>query len=168
MKNFAKFSKKLISFPNLKNFVDLKFHKWTTIQGFDTLSVPIKLLETDLFLIDLMQKFNGYPVFLKMPKYSMYNWHKDLNRQVVVNSVVYGFDSYTMFTNDTLDQMNGTSTIVQELTYKERDCYLLNVQELHAVYNRSQDRIVISLSFDMPTTYEQILNYCIKNDYLEF
>lgn len=166
MKNFVRLKTNLKNAEEIRRFISLQ-ENWQKVQGFDTLLVPISYIRNNVILFNLMIKFQGRAVFLRSEKNSMYNWHRDLDRTVVVNSLIEGFDSFTMFTDTEIENMQGTSTGVEELTYNDGECYLLNVQNLHAVYNRHSIRTVLSLSFYKTVSYEQILEYCFSKDFVD-
>ena len=166
MKNFVKLKTNLENTTILRQFISVHQY-WKNVQGFKAMPAPIFFLQRNRVLSEILTKFNGQAVFLRSEKNSMYNWHRDLDRTVVINSLIEGFDSFTMFTDTEIDNMQGTSTGVEELTYNDGECYLLNVQNLHAVYNRHSIRTVLSLSFYKPVSYEQILEYCFSKDFVD-
>lgn len=147
-----------------KEYVNSPLLTWKSVQGFESLPVPLSFLKNDFVLLDLKNKFNGNIAFLRLPKRCFYNWHVDLYRSAVINSVIEGFDSYTLFTE--AEDLNGTSFEVSELVYKEKECYLLDVQCLHAVYNRLETRTFFSLWFEKSITYSIVYNYCLNQGYL--
>lgn len=146
--------------------MNLLQHGWEHVQGFDCMPVPENLYKEDIFLWDLKEKYQGRAVFLRMNPYSLYNWHKDLYRNVVINSIIEGFDSFTFFTNEDPNYYQGTSMQVEELTYLPAECYLLDTSKNHAVYNRNSRRTVLSLYFDHEVQYKEIYFHAKKMNYI--
>jgi len=140
--------------------------KWPNKQGFDAMPICDNLWKEDFFLFDIKKQFDGVSVFLRMNAFQLYNWHTDLYRNVVINSVIEGFDSFTMFTDKDPNDFSGTSMPIRELTYKAGDCYLLNTSVHHAVYNRNNRRTFFSLYFKPKVRYEDVYNYALKKDYI--
>lgn len=166
MPNFVKFKYNLSSYPKLAEYMNSLQGRWSHSLGFDFMPIPDNLWKNDHFLWDIKTKFNGKTVFLRMNANTIYNWHTDLYRNVVINAIIEGFDSFTIFTEKNHEDYIGTSMPVQELTYNPEECCLLNTTIRHAVYNRSSRRTVFSLWFGSKVFYDDVYQYAKSMAYI--
>ncbi len=83
----------------------------------------------------------------------------------MINSIIEGFDSFTFYSDHIPDRTTEAFTGFSEIVYQPDDMFLLNTQKPHGVYNRSQRRTVLSVSFDKSIDYKTVLEHCMKNNY---
>jgi hypothetical protein len=134
-------------------------HRYFTISGFDMCSIPKDLIK-DHPLIDVMEKFHGIPYLSKMEPWSFLDFHIDNGRLCNINSLLLGYDSHTYFTH------NKNNLLIYEIIpvdYTLGNSYLFNTKEWHAVVNRTERRVNLSISFSA-NTYNEVLEYCQKNN----
>lgn len=161
---FYKLNYKLLSRNNIKEYMD-QSTDWKRIHGFDIIEVPKTVFSQDTLFFDLMKEFGGYVVLLRLESWNLYNWHQDIGRGAVINSIIEGFDSFTFYSDHIPDRTTEAFTGFSEIVYQPDDMFLLNTQKPHGVYNRSQRRTVLSVSFDKSIDYKTVLEHCMKNNY---
>lgn len=128
---------------------------WFESNGFDLLRLDNKLF-FKTSLLELILKYKGNPVCINMRPMTWYDWHVDETRQCTINMLLEGHDSKCFFG----DRQSRDIVNLTELPYEIGSAYLLNTQTKHAVLNLSKDRYLLSIGFDKPATYDNILNYC--------
>jgi hypothetical protein len=135
---------------------------WKDNFGFKVLPIPIFVYSSNSMLSDIRQKFNGYASLMKLEPMQFYHWHVDDYRSAAINSLITGFDSFSLISKIKHQEYMD----VDEILYQQGDIYLMNTQNSHSVYNRSECRIMFSLGFDSPVTYDDIVNYCLEKKYI--
>lgn len=131
---------------------------WIVKYNFDVLPInPIVFLSS--FLFQVIRKFNGIPVVLKMNPMTWYDWHVDSDRLCTINSLISGFESKSFFGN----KVNNDIISLTELKYELGRYYLLNTQSSHAVLNLSDERYVLSIGFKNHS-YQTIREYLENNN----
>jgi hypothetical protein len=90
-----------------------------------------------------------------------YDWHTDETRQCAINMLIEGTDSQTFFGN----RISRDIVELTELTYEPLQYYLINTQQKHAVLNLNNTRYMLSIGFNYPNTFKNILQFC-KDDNL--
>jgi len=92
-----------------------------------------------------------------------YNWHTDSIRLISINMLISGFDSMCIFGIPTV---NRRFTKVSRLQHEPDQYYLMNVKQMHTVYNFGlETRYVLSLG--LPNiNYQAACDYLQKNDLL--
>jgi hypothetical protein len=161
---FYKLNNQLLSKDSIEEYMNQKT-KWMHVHGFDIVQVPVSVYSQDKILVDLINEFGGEALLLRLPPWKLYNWHQDVTRSVVINSIIEGFDCFTFYSDHVPDLATEAFTDISEIVYQPTDMFLLNTQKAHGVYNRSQRRTVLSVSFNMPIEYKTVLEHCIKNSY---
>lgn len=127
---------------------------WVEKNGFSILKLsPLLFKNTKIF--ELILKHKGTPLIFKMNPMTWYDWHTDETRTCAINMLLSGYDSKCFFG----DRKNRDIVSLTELTYQVDTYYLLNTQVKHAVLNLSNTRYLLSIGFEHPNTYEDILNY---------
>lgn len=161
---FYKLNNKLLSKDSIEDFMNQQT-KWVHIHGFDIVQVPKTVYSQDKLLSDLIDEFGGEALLLRLPAWKLYNWHCDISRSAVINSIIEGFDCFTFYSDHVPDLTSEAFTDISEIVYQPKDMFLLNTQKAHGVYNRSQRRTVLSVSFNASIDYNTVLENCIKNSY---
>jgi len=110
------------------------------------------------------KEFSTKHKLLKIPPRSHYRWHTDAYRNVAINTILIGNDCQTFFTSST-DEVVKDNLV--EVDYSDNRSVLLDVSKQHSVLNLGPERIVLSVGFDLPVTYNDIREYCIKRNLLE-
>lgn len=132
---------------------------WFGSNGFDILKLPLKLfLGHSVF--PLISKYNGSPIILKLNPMTWYDWHTDETRQCAINMLIEGTDSRTFFGN----RLSRDIVELTELTYEPSCYYLINTQQKHAVLNLNNTRYMLSIGFNNPNTFENILEFCKEHN----
>jgi hypothetical protein len=132
---------------------------WFSSNGFDILKIDRSVFK-DSNLFPIIQKFNAVPLIFKINPMTWYDWHTDSSRQCAINLLLTGFNSHCFFG----DRESRDIVHLTELTYRPNTYYLLNTQTKHAVLNFTETRYVLSIGFNSPTSYLEILNYCVNNN----
>lgn len=128
---------------------------WFEANGFQMIRLDKAMFfKTSLF--ELVLKYNGKPVCIKMNPMTWYDWHIDETRQCTINMLIEGTNSKCFFG----DRQSRDIVNLTELPYEIGSAYLLNTQIKHAVLNLANDRYLLSIGFDTPNTYSSILDYC--------
>ena len=128
---------------------------WFSSNGFDILKLPAKLFQEHR-LFSLISKCNGSPLIFKLNPMTWYDWHTDENRQCAINMLIDGVDSKTFFGN----RVSRDIIELTELVYDPLRYYLINTQQKHAVLNLNNTRYMLSIGFDNPYTFENVLEFC--------
>jgi hypothetical protein len=132
---------------------------WFSSNGFDILKID-KTIFKNSNLFYLIQKYNAVPLILKTLPMTWYDWHTDSTRQCAINLLLTGYNSHCFFGNrESRDLVHLT-----ELTYEPNTYYLLNTQTKHAVLNFTETRYLLSIGFNSPASYREILKYCVDNN----
>jgi len=146
-----------------KKFVDYAEeykNRWFFDHGFELLPMPPLVMKNQP-IWDVVKKFRGEPVLIRMPPWTFYNFHIDTNRQCAINSLIAGYNSNSYFGSDVykneklIDQLE---TVVP-LDYELERCYVFNTKHRHGIINRSEIRLTLSIGFKF-NSYEEILAYC--------
>lgn len=128
---------------------------WFSSNGFDILKIDLSFFK-DSKLFPVIKQYNAVPLIFKMNPMTWYDWHTDSTRQCAINMLLTGFNSHCFFG----DRENRDIVNLTELKY-DSDCYyLLNTQEKHAVLNFNETRYLLSIGFNSPNTYSNILQTC--------
>ena len=135
---------------------------WKDSFGFKVLHIPQFIYSNNIMLSDIQQKFNGYASLMKIEPWQFYHWHVDDYRMVAINSLITGFDSFSLVSK----VQHREYVEVDEICHQLNDIFLINTKHPHSVYNRSERRIMFSLGFNSPVTYDDIVNYCLERKYL--
>jgi len=159
--NFQKLKNKLQNLDQLRSYINQESN-WIFQFGFFTTECPLSLLESNPELIKLIFEHKGKAHFLKLEGWKLYNLHMDIPRKIAINSVLQGFDCYTFFTDHIPNLEKEAFSDIIELTYDEGDIIMLNVTRPHGLYNRSQTRVILSLSFNS-LDYTEMHQYLLEN-----
>jgi hypothetical protein len=128
---------------------------WFESNGFEILNLPLHIfVETKLFPV--IQQFKGTPLIFKLNPMTWYDWHTDETRQCAINMLIEGTDSQTFFGN----RLSRDIVELTELTYEPFRYYLINTQQKHAVLNLNNTRYMLSIGFNKPYTFENVLGFC--------
>jgi hypothetical protein len=132
---------------------------WFSSNGFDILKID-KIIFKDSNLFPVIQQFDAVPLIFKINPMTWYDWHTDSTRQCAINLLLTGFNSHCFFG----DRESRDLVHLTELTYEPNTYYLLNTQTKHAVLNFTETRYVLSIGFNSPASYQEILKHCIDNN----
>ena len=108
----------------------------------------------------IIDKFKGSPVIFRLNPMTWYNWHTDTVRQCAINMLINGEDSKTFFGN----KVSTDLVELTELNYESQRYYLFNTQKNHAILNLNNFRYVLSIGFNPPNTFDNILNFFQENN----
>jgi hypothetical protein len=128
---------------------------WVENHGFQILKLSPMLFKSST-LFDCIIEKHGVPVIFKMEPMTWYDWHTDATRQCSINMLIDGDKSKCFFG----DRKSRDIVNITELVYEPYTCYLLNTQIKHAVLNLDNTRYMLSIGFDEPNNYQDILTYC--------
>lgn len=136
--------------------------KWFNAYSFDILNIPDKLALKDPVISALHKKFpveplKTRPVCLRMGPNILYKLHEDTIRLAAINMLISGWDSHSFYGT----QMEGSEDMfhINRVIYEPKCYYLFNTKQLHSVLNFDEPRIVFSLGFNPPYSYEAVLNF---------
>ena len=130
--------------PELEKIIASNDTEWVDYYNFLTTFLPIGFLWRDDFFQQLYDKYPYISGIIKLPKYTCYNWHKDLSRGVCINTLLsFNGDSHCLFAPEKTEFAHKFI----ELKYKPYRRYVLNNQVDHMVVNFEEDRHVLTLEF---------------------
>jgi hypothetical protein len=137
---------------------------WFFDYGFDTLPMPQRIMEGNP-LMDVVRKFRGMPVLLRMAPWRFYNFHVDTKRYCAINSLIAGYDSNSYFGSDVYknEKLIHELENIVPLDYQLGSCYVFNTKHRHGVVNRTETRLTLSIGFNY-NSYEEVLAYCQQID----
>ena len=121
-----------------------------------------KLLLTDPLIVALSNRFTIKPGMFKMNPRSYYNFHVDSTRNVAINMLLEGPDSYTMFGKQT--ESIEVTNVTDQLIYEDSAYYIFNTASPHSVLNLSQNtRYLLTIGIpDLNVSYEDVKNFCVE------
>lgn len=125
------------------------------------MAAPMPLLLNDPVILALSKQYNIKPGIFKMDPMNFYTFHTDTSRNVAVNLLLDGPDSYTMFGEQT-DSVEVTK--VEQLVYDDSSYYVFNTASPHAVLNLStKPRYLLTIGITNPSVnYEDVKNFCVQ------
>lgn len=92
-----------------------------------------------------------------------YNWHTDAVRMTAINMLITGFDSMCIFGKPAPARR---LTNIRKLQHEPDQYYLMNVKQMHTVYNFGNEiRYILSLGLPN-TTYKDACDYLQQHDLL--
>jgi len=141
-------------------------HDWRFNYGFFYIPCPDILIEKIPNLNLIKNKFNGRVHFLRLNSWNLYNFHIDIPRGIVFNAVIKGFDCFTFFSDTIPDLSREAFSPIKEIVYKKKEIYLINTQLPHGVYNRSENRIVLSLGLDKEHSYDKVVEFLKDQNFI--
>jgi hypothetical protein len=144
-----------------KNRVD---NNWLLLRGFNVTPVPMPLLLTDPLVLALSEKYTLKPGIFKMNPMNYYAFHTDASRNVAINMLLEGPDSYTMFGEPT---ESAEVTKVNQLVYEDSSYYIFDTSCPHSVLNLSKNtRYLLTIGIATPgEDYESVKEYCIQQGF---
>lgn len=136
-------------------------NKWMLLRGFNVLPVNSEMLEKDSFIQKLKDRFTLRPGIFKMDPKNFYTFHVDASRQVAINMLLEGPDSYTMFGEKT---ESVEVTKVDQLVYDDSAYYIFDTSTPHAVLNLSNNtRYLLTLGI-VDADYATVKDFCIQHN----
>jgi hypothetical protein len=112
-------------------------------------------------LRDLIIKFSGNPIILKLEPMTWYRWHTDHKRLCAINQLMIGSGSRTYFGSPVNDDV---TKIITQVEYTPGSYYLLNTRVKHTVFNdTTEERYALSIGFNN-FSYNEILKYCKEHN----
>lgn len=164
MNKFIKLNSRFNITEEVLNFA-LNTDEWYHTNGFDLTIVPDSILDKDLTVKAIMDKFNGFgkmrAIAIKMNPMSFYSIHVDEARAAALNVLLQGSDSVSFFGDATDDPETFNIDVVN---YKKDEMFLFNTQEPHGVLNLTEERYIFSLGFNFPFNYDMIKEFCLENN----
>jgi hypothetical protein len=122
--------------------------EWQSIRDQNLIFADPTIVRKDPVLSELIDKYQPgkrIMIFRSFP-HSAYSWHRDKARIGCVNMLLHGTDSITLMGELGTKNMHHIMNIHQ-VPYAVNKYYLMNVNELHAVFNYSDEiRYLFSLS----------------------
>lgn len=163
---FTKLNKKCTILDELRQITretDWKKAAESDLQTFIFADVPRSLVERDEVL-KVYSMYNILPKIFYMPEWTYYSLHKDSNRFAAINMALDVTDSASFFAASRFrpNQFN-----VVELQYEPGEYYVFNTQVKHGVYNRGQDRFVVSIGLGPSVSYLDALRIAEENGFLD-
>ena len=139
--------------------------EWTEYYNFLLCPIdPEAFLLHDDFYSWLYRRHRYNAGVLCMGSRTVYNWHRDTNRGVCINSMMYTPNiSFTYFRKSTEDINHD----VIELPYKPCSRFIFNNQEDHMVANHAGTRLMLTVEFEEDKeslSFESLLDE-IETDY---
>ena len=152
---------------DLYNTVTSKETEWVPYFNFLACQIdPEVFLLQDNFYSWLYQRHKYKAGILCMESKTIYNWHKDTNRGVCINSLIYTPNiSYTYFR-----ESSEVTNKVTELPYQPGARFIFNNQEEHMVVNHTGIRLMLSLEFEEDKdnlSFDQLLDE-IEQEYKRY
>jgi hypothetical protein len=131
---------------------------------FETFGFQLKHLNHEVFedtpLLDLIVRFSGKPLLLKLEPMSWYVWHRDHTRMCGINQLLFNSTSKTFFGNPLPDEKVNKLT---KVNYTPGSFFLLNTHTKHTVLNDTDtDRYALSIGFN-DFSYDTVLKHCKEN-----
>ena len=141
--------------------------KWFNAYSFDILNIPDDIALKDPLIQSIHKKFpvKSYytkPVCLRMGPNILYKLHEDTVRLAAINMLITGWDSHSFY--GTPKEGSEDMFHINRVIYEPKSYYLFNTKELHSVLNFDEPRIVFSLGFNPPATYQEVLDYIVDNN----
>jgi hypothetical protein len=134
---------------------------WMLLRGFNVMAAPMHILKKDPLVQKLATSFAIKPGIFKMDPVNYYAFHTDASRNVAINLLLEGPDSYTMFGEQTssIEVMK-----VEQLIYDDSCYYVFNTANPHSVLNLSKNtRYLLTIGITTPgIKYEDVKNFCIQ------
>lgn len=121
--------------------------------------VPVTLTDMDPTLLLLRKTFSAWPAMYRNDPYTYCDWHKDDARGCAVNLLLKATHSCSAFLGTRINRFVSHFSV---LDYEPDVLYLFDTQVPHAVFNYEGDRVLFTLSFFKPHTYEATLAACEK------
>lgn len=145
--------------------------QWVTRLDQSVIMPPESILVSDPTVAKFIDKYKPGQrmlIFRNQP-HSAYGWHKDANRKISLNMLLYGKDCITLvgekFGIRTMINLNSMDR-VYKAPMEENKFYLLNVEELHTVYNYGDEiRYILSISVPFPTDFNTVKAFAIENNW---
>ena len=138
--------------------------QWIDYYSFNACLIDNNILIKDKFYNWLHKKHPFRAGILKMEGKTIYNWHKDTNRGVCINTVLpTPHTSFTFFRET--EQLNHS---LIELQYHPGGRFLFNNQKDHMVLNCGSPRFLLTTEFvenKNQLTYQDLLKE-IRKDYI--
>lgn len=155
-----KFESKVIS---LLAYNLIQIDTWQNNYGLETCIISDKIWSKEPLLTTIDNRFPiEFGFVIKIPPYTVYNWHLDGTRAAGINMKLHSdVVSHTLF-GEPLDDWNDKFV---ELKYDDNSFYLLNTQQKHCVINFDKYRYMFSLQFVQnkdTITYQEIYNWCTE------
>ena len=156
---FYKLNLNSVIVNSVKDFIyNSKESDWHIFLEQDILLLPEDIFKSDNQIYQLIKHFGcekRLGIYRFQPNFS-YGWHTDLIRHVAVNMLIDGWNSKTYFSKASKIRLN---TNLQEVPYEENKYILMNVKELHSVFNLDNLRYVISIGIPPPATFQDVSQY---------
>lgn len=136
--------------------------KWFNAYSFDILNIPDEIALRDPVIAKIHKKFpvesfKTRPVCLKMGPNILYKLHEDTVRLAAINMLITGWDSHSFY--GTPKEGSEDMFHINRVIYEPKSYYLFNTKQLHSVLNFNEPRIVFSLGFNPPYSYEDVLDF---------
>lgn len=162
---FTKLEVKCTVLEELRDLV--KQTDWTKaadsdLQTFMFTTIPFSIVEKDKVL-RTYAVYNDAPKIFYMPAWTYYSLHTDSNRKSAINMAIDDSDSASFFAANRF-RTNQFRTI--ELQYEPGSYYVFNTQIKHGVYNRGQDRFVVSTGLGPKVSYFDAVRIAKENKLL--
>lgn len=117
---------------------------WLPYYNFSATPIPHEILDLDPLFAALAQKRKFHVGVLRTEPNTCYNWHVDTDRKVALNMLLCDDgQSRCVFAPDQF----GVVTPIVELRYEPDTYYVFNTTVLHAVFNFSEPRYLLSVEF---------------------
>ena len=139
----------------IKQFIPTSMWIWVPFMMVSA-NLPFDMINRDTFLKSIPREFKPRLNMYKIPKHSVYNWHKDSNVKCAFNMVLDEYDCHTIFwTSNSFEGSREVSNII-ELKYEPCKWYMFNNQQTHQVVNvGDRDRALFTVIFP-DTTYPEL------------
>jgi len=152
-------------YDQIAGCIDMPDAKWFNQYSFDILVLPEMLIRSDPVMAALYNEFDiksTSPVFLKMGSNLHYKFHKDTVRTCAINMLMTGWDSHSFWGRpyETGEDLHH----IKELKYKPRHYYLIDTKTEHAVLNFNEPRVVFTLGFNPPYTFDIVKEFIMDNN----
>lgn len=143
---------------HLLEWAQSKAPVWQQHNSFDLARPPISLIKQDPLVSQLLTGFNADPAVIRMEPQRFYRPHRDQRRTVAVNLLLTPGNSLSFWLDDPLDTCPDQSHITR-LDYAPHCYYLYNTEITHAVINLDQPRLLLSMGFYSPVTWQILSDY---------
>jgi hypothetical protein len=144
----------------------LSTDKWYDCFDFPVIGLPFDMVSNEA-IKKFYENFDMHvPTLVKMNPYEVYHFHRDADRDCCINFLLQHTKSSCLFIdeNENFTSQYKLKNKFIELIYPDNHCVLFNTEKCHQVINYNNERLLVSMSFKKPIKYQDVYDFCIKNN----
>lgn len=154
--SYEPINKKSIIKSTIREYIETQgsdFFNFNALRGFGKGIIPIEILNQDPVIKQILDNtpHNMGGMIFHMNPWTSYEWHCDGIRGCAINMLIKG-QGHTYFGS----KINKYLHRIDELVYEPNKMYLFNTTIEHTIFNKSEERWILSIGFDKT---EESLNY---------